>query len=196
MSSKELKNTLESLLFSTGKKMDIKELAKLAHTRDIDLVKQTLLGLKKELEEKGSSLMLFQDSDNWQLTVKDEYLQFVRKIVTKTELPKSILETLAVIAYKAPVKQSEVIKIRTNKGYDHLNELEKLGYVSRKKYGRTKLIKLTQKFYDYFDIDQEKLKQEFSKLNHLEDAKEKNSESEVKAEIFQEQTDNEQNDTH
>ncbi len=63
-----------------------------------------------------------------------------------------MIETLAVIAWKAPVLQSEVVRIRTNKAYDHLSELESSGFISRAKHGRTKLVKLTDRFFSYFDV--------------------------------------------
>jgi len=72
------------------------------------------------------------------------------------------------LLYKAPVLQSQVIKVRTNKAYKHLDDLEQREYISREKKGRTKLIKLTQKFFDYFDVPPEKLKERFSKFQQLE----------------------------
>ena len=89
----DLKNTLESLLFSSGKKMRLEELSKLSKEKNVELINTTLEELKKELDEKNSSLMLIQEGDFWKLTVRERYLPFVRKIVTQTELPKSILET-------------------------------------------------------------------------------------------------------
>ncbi|MFC1774850.1 SMC-Scp complex subunit ScpB [Nanoarchaeota archaeon] len=68
---------------------------------------------------------------------------------------------LAVIAYKSPILQSDVIKIRTNKAYDHLKLLEDQSFITREKHGRTKLIKITQKFYDYFEISPEELQKKF-----------------------------------
>jgi DNA-binding MarR family transcriptional regulator len=80
------------------------------------------------------------------------------------------METLAVVAYKAPVLQSKVVKIRTNKAYDHLAQLENSGFITREKSGRSKLIKLTSKFFEYFDIDPSKLKQKFSSSGDVEKA--------------------------
>src|SRR3989344_1209142 len=97
----------------------------------------------------------------WPVTIREQFLPLVRNIVTETELSKTIMETLAVIAFKYPIKQSDLIKIRTNKAYDHLKELEQMGYITRQKHGRTNLIKLTQKFFEYFDLPQEKLKEVF-----------------------------------
>ena len=146
----ELKNTVESILFSTGRKLELEELSKLCKIKDLEQLKLSLNELKQELDQKNSSLMLVEEGSSWKLTVREKYLPYVRKVVSQTELSKSILETLAVIAYKAPTLQSQIIKIRTNKAYAHLDELEQNGYITREKKGRTKLLKLSQKFFDYF----------------------------------------------
>ena len=160
----ELKNTVESILFSTGRKLELEELSKLCKTKDLEQLKSSLNELKQELDQKNSSLMLIEEGNSWKLTVREKYLPYVRKVVSQTELSKSILETLAVIAYKAPTLQSQIIKIRTNKAYAHLDELEQNGYITREKKGRTKLLKLSQKFFDYFDIPPDQLKQKLEKV--------------------------------
>jgi len=164
----ELKNQIESLLFSAGKRLTVEDLGRLCREENLDAVKVALELLKKELDDKQSSLMLVQEGEAWKLTVREKYIPMVKKVVTTPELPKSILETLAVVAYKAPVLQSQVIKIRTNKAYRHLDELEELGYITREKKGRSKLIKLTPKFFDYFDVPPDKLKEKFKNVSALE----------------------------
>ncbi len=158
-----LKHKIESILFSAARKISIQELIKLTRGTEEDILK-CLREQKKELEEKGSSIILIEDNLGWQLTVKDQYIPVIKKLVSKTEMPKTIIETLAVIAYKAPVLQSEIIRIRTNKGYDHISILEKQGFLSREKKGRTKLIRLTPKFYDYFNLDPRQVKEAFKTI--------------------------------
>jgi segregation and condensation protein B len=164
----DLKTRVEAVLFASGRKHAAEEIARLCRESNIEAVKSVLQEFKKDLEDKQSSLMLIEDSDGWRLTVREKYLQYVKKIVTKTELPKSLLETLAVVAYKAPAKQSDIIKIRHNKGYKHMELLEKDGYITREKKGRTKIIKVTQKFYDYFDLMPGQLKKKFDSVQKLE----------------------------
>ena len=155
-----LKEKLEALLFSSGRKMDVEELSRLSDAKTEDIQK-SLEELKKEYEDKKSSVMIVNEGDSWKSTVREEFLPLVQKIITETELSKTIMETLAVIAFKYPIKQSNLIKIRTNKAYDHLKELEEMGYITRQKHGRTNLIKLTQKFFEYFDLPEQKLKEVF-----------------------------------
>ena len=166
----DLKNRLESILFASGKPLNVEELSRLTKERDLEVVRKALEELKKELDEKQGSVMLVNEKDEWKLSVREKYLPFVRKIVTKTELPKTIIETLAIVAFKAPVLQSKVIHIRTNKAYRHLDFLEEKGYITREKKGRTKLIKLTQKFFEYFDVPPEKLKEKFVGFEELDKA--------------------------
>lgn len=169
----DLKNRLEALLFSSGKPMHVEELSRITKEKDLDRIRNALVELKKDLEAKNSSIMLVQDGDEWKLSVREHYMPFVRKVVSTTELPKTILQTLAIVAHKAPALQSDVIKIRTNKAYRHLEFLEEKGYITREKKGRTKLIKLTQKFFEYFDIPADKLKKKFAGFKELEKVIEK-----------------------
>ena len=161
----DLKKQLEAVLFSAGRKMAVDELARLCRTGPAT-VQQQLQELKNEYESKDSSLLLMDESDGWKLTVKEQYTQVVQKIVADTELSRTMIETLAVIAWKAPVLQSNVIKIRTNKAYDHIAVLEKSGFITRERHGRSQMIKLTERFYKYFDVKTpEEVKEKFKGLS-------------------------------
>lgn len=149
--NQELKKQLEAALFAAGRKMPVEELARLCRTTP-SVAMQHLQQLKGDYEAKDSSLQLIDESDGWKLTVREQFSPVVQKIVPETELTKSVIETLAVIAWKAPVLQSGVIKIRTNKAYDHIAALEKSGFIARERKGRSHLIKLTERFFRYFDV--------------------------------------------
>ncbi|MBI2102042.1 SMC-Scp complex subunit ScpB [Candidatus Woesearchaeota archaeon] len=155
-----VKSKVEAILFSTGHRISLDDISRLCRTGKEDTL-AALKELQREYDEKQSSLMLVEEGDFWKLTVRDHLIPIVRKIVTETELTRSVLETLAIIAFKYPILQSDLIKLRTNKAYDHLAELEKSGYISRQKHSRTNLIKLTEKFFRYFDLTEEKLKEDF-----------------------------------
>jgi segregation and condensation protein B len=165
----ELKRTIEAILFAAGRKLELSELAKLCRRAESEII-SVLEEWRSHLDSSNSPTMLVQDGSGWKLTVREKYAQVIKKVVTKTELPKGHMETLAVVAYKAPVLQSKVVKIRTNKAYDHLAQLEDSGFITREKSGRSKLIKLTPKFFEYFDIDPSKLKQKFASSGDVEKA--------------------------
>ena len=161
-----VKSKVEAVLFSVGHKITIDEISKLCRSRKEEVL-PALQELQKEYDEKQSSLMLVEEGESWKFTVRDHLISVIRKIVTETELSKSVMETLAVIAFKYPLLQSELIKLRTNKAYDHLVELEKEGYITRQKHSRTNLIRLTEKFFRYFDLTEEKLKEQFRDFDSI-----------------------------
>jgi segregation and condensation protein B len=150
------KSKVEAILFAVGKYLDENAITQLC---DIDKkqVKRALEELKKEYNNRNGALMITQEGMGWKINVREKYLSLVRKVVSDTELSKSIMETLAVIAWKTPVYQNEIVKIRGNKCYDHIEELDNAGFVTKDKKGRSYIIKTTDKFYNYFDIDRKNL---------------------------------------
>jgi segregation and condensation protein B len=88
------------------------------------------------------------------MDVKPDYQYLVNKLATgNTEFTKAEQETLAIIAYKQPIKQSVIIKIRGNKAYDHIKKFNDLGLIKKKKAGHTYELALSDDFYDYFNIN-------------------------------------------
>lgn len=161
--------SIEALLFAYGKRVNEEELSKIMRWR-IDKVKRVLQELKNEISNRESSLELINEESFWKLTVKDDYLELVKNIVTKTELDRPTLETLAVIAFKYPVLQSEVINIRNASAYEHIKVLVEFGYVIKEKTGRSFKLKLTPKFFEYFDLPKKKLKEAFKDVGDVTEA--------------------------
>ncbi len=159
-----IKNKVEALLFSSARRMNIEEISELSGIKDIEAIKKSLNELKMDYSSRGGSVALIEDGNHWKLNVKDHYLPIVQKIVSRTELDKPLMETLAVIAWKYPILQSEVIRIRHNKAYDHLKQLDEIGFISRNKFGRTRKITLTEKFFEYFDLPSEEARAAFKKV--------------------------------
>ena len=124
-----LKKKLEAVLFASNKPLGLEELGKLCKESDLELVKKSVNELKEDHESRGSSLVIMNNHGYYHVVVHENFIPYVKKLVTKTELSKTIIETLAIVAHKAPAIQSDVVKIRTNKAYDHLRELEELGYI-------------------------------------------------------------------
>lgn len=157
----ELKSEIESILFAAGRKVELEDLKRMCSEKG-HRIKEAIKSLKMDYDMKNSSLAIMEDAEGYKLTVREKYLPLVENIVTETELPKSVMETLAVIAFKYPILQSDLVKIRSNKCYDHLSQLEEAGFIRREKHGRTNTITLTQKFFDYFELPPGKVKEAFA----------------------------------
>ena len=185
----KLKKQAEAILFAAGNKIEVGEIARLCKT-DVNSLKKALNALKKDCDEKDSSLMVSEEGNFWKLTVREAYMDLVQQINPHTELNKTTIETLAVIAWKAPILQSDVIKTRTSKAYDHIKELVDSGFLVKQRHGRSYMLKLSQKFFEYFDLkNKEDIKEKFKdfadineeEIKKLEEARLKKGEEAEKA---------------
>ncbi len=154
----EDKNKIEAILFITGKFLSVSDISNMTGIKSEEFIKETLENLKKDYETRGSSLDILNHEGKWKLNVRKEYLHLTDNLLSDTELDRPTQETLAIVAYKNPVLQSEVIKIRGNKAYDHIKILKEEGFITSEKSGRTRLLKLTPKFFEYFDVVEDNLK--------------------------------------
>ena len=157
------KNKVEAILYALGKDIALEEVARLSGLNE-EKVLSILRGMKEEFDKSDNSLKLIEKGKFWKLTIKDKYLPLVSNLITETELDKSTMETLAVIAWKYPILQSDVIKIRHNKAYEHMKRLKEMGFIQKEKSGRTFKIKLTEKFFNYFDLPTQDAKAAFKKV--------------------------------
>ncbi len=143
---------IEASLFIAGRYLSLKDLITLTDINPI-LLKELLERLVEKYESDNTAITIVKKQDSWKMDVKSEYTSFINKLATgSAEFTKAEQETLAIIAYKQPVKQSVVVKIRGNKAYDHIRNFIKLGLVKAKKAGHTKELNLSEEFYDYFHI--------------------------------------------
>jgi len=141
---------VEAALFIAGKFLSLQELVSLTDINPI-LLKKILEDLSDKYKESGLELV---NKDNlWKMDVAQDCTYLVNKLATGTsEFSKAEQETLAIIAYKQPMKQSVLVKIRGNKAYEHIKKFVELGLVTKKKLGHTSELTLHESFYDYFNV--------------------------------------------
>ena len=169
----EVTKRIEAVLFTLGKFVSLEELAKYCEMGSLGLIKQALEELEKEYANRDTALVLQEMDGKFKLNIKKEYGYLTNKLVSGTEFDASTTKTLAVIAYKAPVLQAEIIKIRGNKAYDHIKLLKEALLVTADPKGHSYILKLTPQFYEYFDTIEDAVKQQFEHIQLLEEVKKK-----------------------
>lgn len=143
---------LEAVFFVSGRFLNMPELISLTDLNPIMI--QELLGkLKEKYSSEDSAIEIVEKNGLWKMDVKPDYHWIINKLATgQSEFSKAEQETLAIIAYKQPIKQSVLIKIRGNKAYDHIKKFNDLGLIKKKKMGHTHELNLSDEFYDYFNV--------------------------------------------
>jgi segregation and condensation protein B len=146
----ELRQLVEAILFMSPQPIPLSEIAKICETSNLELISELIQALKEDLIERKSGLQIVRETEGYRMQVLPELEVKVSHLAGPSRFSKGVMKTLAYIAFKQPVKQSTVIKYRTNKAYDEIKILEKQGFISREKAGITYVIKTTKKFLQYF----------------------------------------------
>ncbi|OYT36031.1 hypothetical protein B6U91_02085 [Candidatus Pacearchaeota archaeon ex4484_71] len=116
----EAMRKLEAVLFVSGRFLNIRELISLSDLNPI-IIREVLEKLKEKYERMESAIEIVERNELWKMDVRQEYSGIINKLATgDSEFTKAEQETLALIAYKQPLKQSILVKIRGNKAYDHV----------------------------------------------------------------------------
>lgn len=154
---KENLKKVEAALFIAGRFMSVQELVALTDVNPL-LLKKLLGDLQDMYADRGIELV--KKNDMWKMDVSQEYSYLVNKLATgNSEFSKGEQETLAIIAYKQPMKQSVLIKIRGNKAYDHIHKFVSMGLITKKRMGHTSELRLSDSFYDYFHVNPGEMEQ-------------------------------------
>lgn len=144
---------VEAALFIAGRFLSLQELVTLTDVNPI-LLKKILEDLSDKYKDSGIELV--QQNNLWKMDVAQEYVWMVNRLATgSSEFSKAEQETLAIIAYKQPIKQSVIIKIRGNKAYDHIKKFVEMNLLHKKKTGHTAELTLSDQFHDYFHVNKE-----------------------------------------
>lgn len=151
---KENLKNLEAIFFVSGKFLNLPELISLTDLNPI-ILRDLIDRLKEKYSKDDSAIEIIEKNAMWKMDVRQEYSGVVNKLAGgRSEFTKAEQETLAIIAFKQPIKQSVIIKIRGNKAYDHVKNFVNLGLVNKKKQGHTHELSLSDDFYDYFNIQE------------------------------------------
>ena len=118
------------------------------------LVEDGLIELMNEYAHRDSALEIIETEAGYSLQLKNEYEYLLRELVP-AELGKGTLRTLAAVALKNPILQTELIDLRGSSAYQQVAELVKLGFVRKREQsdGRSYWLEVTNKFHQYFEIN-------------------------------------------
>lgn len=170
--NKSLLKLIEAALFMAGRPLDLEELSKICHSGNIGLIRKQVGELQKEYSTRNSSIEIYKSPDGYVMRVIPELENEVSMLAPLPEISPAILKTLALIAYEQPITQSRIVKERGNRVYRYIKKLLKKEFISAEKYGRTKMLRTTTKFKDYFKIkDMKELKKVKAKLDKYQPEK-------------------------
>jgi segregation and condensation protein B len=149
----EVRAKIEAALYSSGRALDAEQLAGAAgissKKRVVEEAKAIALSLKTALTAVE---IVEYPGPRFAMQLKAEYNNVARKFATKPLLSKAALRTLSFVAYFQPISSSDLAARRSSTVYEHVKDLEAVGFLVWIRKGRSKLYSTTPEFSEYFGL--------------------------------------------
>ena len=148
---------LEAILYLKGKPLSLGELAEIAGISR-DEAELGLLTLMADYAHRNTALEIVQDGQRYGLQLRAALMDLVQNLLP-VDLSTAALRTLATIALKKRILQSELVELRGSGAYDHIKELLAQDFIERKRQseGRSYWLSLSEKFHRTFAVKADSL---------------------------------------
>lgn len=156
MTIQELESVVEAILFASGEVVSVKNIA-YATEQDEKTIKSVISNLADKYIYDNRGIRIIQVGEGFQMCTNAECFDYIKKLyqapVRKT-LSTTLLETLAIIAYKQPVTKGQIEDIRGVSADHAVNRLVEYGLVEEvgrlDAPGKPILFGTTDEFLRYF----------------------------------------------
>ncbi len=144
---------IEAILYLKGKPLSLAEIAEIAGVNR-DEAELGLLTLMADYAHRDTALEIRQEGRSYGLQLRESLGDLVQNLLP-LDLSTATLRTLATIALKKRLLQSELVELRGSGAYDHIKELLAQNFIERKRQseGRSYWLSLTDKFHRTFALD-------------------------------------------
>ena len=152
MSTPSLASKIEAILYLKGRPIGLKELAELA-CEEPDQLRTALTLLTTSYAQRDTALEVVEQSGRYCLQLRQALADLVKNMLP-VNLSTATLRTLATIALKKRILQSELVDLRGSGAYDHIKELLAQDFIERRRQseGRSYWLTLSEKFHRTFSV--------------------------------------------
>jgi segregation and condensation protein B len=143
---------MEAILYLKGRPLTLRELAEIAAISR-EQAEMALITLMADYAHRDTALEVRQEGQRYGLQLRDGLGDLVQNLLP-VDLSTAALRTLATIALKKRILQSDLVDLRGSGAYDHIKELIAQNFIERKRQseGRSFWLTLSEKFHRTFAI--------------------------------------------
>ena len=143
---------IEAILYLKGKPLSLGDLAEIAGINR-DEAEMGLITLMADYAHRDTALEIRQEGQRYSLQLREGLGGLVQNLLP-VDLSTAALRTLATIALKKRILQSDLVELRGSGAYDHIKELLAQNFIERKRQseGRSYWLTLSEKFHRTFAI--------------------------------------------
>jgi segregation and condensation protein B len=149
----KLATRIEAILYLKGQPLTLGEIGELTGC-DRDAVEDAMLELMSDYAHRDSALEVIETPIGYSLQLRSAYQNLIETLIP-AELGTGLLRTLAAIALKSPLLQTDLINLRGSTAYQHVQDLVERGFIRKRRQtdGRSYWLEVTDKFHQYFEVD-------------------------------------------
>jgi len=152
--SRRLATTIEAVLYLKAQPLALSAIAEYAGC-DRTTAEAALMELMDDYAHRDSALEIMETEDGYSFQLREAFQDLIQNLIP-VDLGVAALRTLAVIALKGPIAQTELVNMRGSGAYQQVQELVERGFVRKKRQssGRSYSLRVTNQFYQYFQVEQ------------------------------------------
>ncbi len=162
----------EAALYVSGRPLDLKTIGSILGARSEDKIRTIARTVAQRYARVESPVQVLELPDGrFVMQLRAEFAKHVRKLSSRPLLTPGPLRTLSFIALRQPIPQSYVVRVRGKLAYGHVKQLKDMDLISDERIGRTRLLRTTVTFADYFNLshDASVMKKELRSVLELKD---------------------------
>jgi len=128
----DLKGALEAALFACDEPLSLSRLQAILPEAGAQEIRETLDRLREEYRQQGRAFVLDEIAGGYQLLTHPRYADIIgrlRKSKAERKLSAAALETLAIIAYRQPIRRVDVEAVRGAQSGEIIRALMERGLV-------------------------------------------------------------------
>jgi segregation and condensation protein B len=137
----------------SGRPLDLKTLGSIIGARSEDKIKSVAQAVAERYRSTDSPIQVLELPDGrFVMQLKGEFAKNVKRLASRPLLTPGPLRTLSFIALRQPVPQAHVVRVRGKLAYRHVKQLRGMDLITDDKVGRTRILRTTATFADYFNL--------------------------------------------
>ncbi len=148
-----LASQIEAILYLKGQPLDLATIAECAGC-DREAAETAIMELMDDYAHRDSALEVVETPTGYTLQLRGSFQPLIDKIVP-AEIGTGALRTLAAIAIKGSISQSELVELRGSGAYQHVQELVEIGFIRKRRQAgsRSSLLQVTDKFHRTYELN-------------------------------------------
>ncbi len=144
----------EAALYVSGRPLDFKTIGSVIGARSEEKIRSIARAIAERYAKIDSPVQVLELPDGrFVMQLRPQFAKNVRRLSNRPLLTPGPLRTLSFIALRQPIAQSHVVRVRGKLAYQHVKQLKEMDLISYDKLGRSRVLRTTTTFADYFNLN-------------------------------------------